>query len=80
MKIGGAKEDVGRETEFISIRRRQQMEAYECQNCFYTGSLNNHGHCDRCNSNAVVSEQVLSYLLDKKYEELFGEPNSQFEF
>ena len=53
------------------------MERFECETCFHTGPLDQHGRCERCGSSQVVSEQVLSYILDKKYEKLFGERPSQ---
>jgi len=49
------------------------MEKHECQNCFFTGELDVHGKCARCGSAQVVSVQVLTYLMNQKYEQLFGD-------
>lgn len=34
-------------------------EFWECQSCLFVGSLNMHGKCPRCDSAAVMSQEVL---------------------
>lgn len=48
------------------------MEKYECQNCLKDVELDKHGRCSNCGSNAVVSRTVLSYIMERNYEKLFG--------
>ena len=47
-------------------------EQYECQNCFQTTPVDEHGRCGNCHSEAIVSQQVLSYIRDKEERLLFG--------
>ena len=36
-----------------------QQERYFCANCLTVGELNQHGRCAKCDSNSVVSENVI---------------------
>jgi uncharacterized paraquat-inducible protein A len=38
---------------------RNGREEYQCMGCHYIGGLNVHGRCDRCNSEAVLSQELL---------------------
>ena len=33
-------------------------EEYECSNCWWIGPLDTHGRCERCGSEAVLSQEV----------------------
>lgn len=41
-------------------------EIYECRNCFYSGQLNLRLRCERCDSDKVISLEVISLLLHKQ--------------
>lgn len=34
-------------------------ETFECANCHHTGPLDNHGRCENCHSDAVVSSHEI---------------------
>lgn len=40
-------------------------ELFECRNCFHAGELNIHGRCEHCDSDAVISQEVIALLLIK---------------
>jgi len=42
------------------------MEHFECRDCLHVGSLDVHGACERCGSQAVISVEVLSVLCQLK--------------
>jgi hypothetical protein len=35
-------------------------ELFECRDCFHTGPLNHHLHCECCGSDQVTSQEVIS--------------------
>jgi hypothetical protein len=40
-------------------------EIFECRNCLHAGPLTIHGRCEHCNSDAVISQEVIALLLIK---------------
>jgi len=38
-------------------------EPYECSNCFHRGPLNEHGRCERCDSQSVMSAHLVEILM-----------------
>jgi len=43
-------------------------EIFECRNCFHAGPLTVHGRCMFCNSDSVISHEVIALLLGKGLE------------
>jgi len=41
-------------------------EIFECRNCFRAGLLTIHGRCQWCNSESVISQEVIALLLHKQ--------------
>jgi rRNA maturation endonuclease Nob1 len=41
-------------------------EQYECANCFLRVSLDEHGGCERCHSQAVISIERIELLLSNQ--------------
>lgn len=41
-------------------------EIFECRNCFHAGPLNLHGRCQFCDSDSVISHEVIALLLGKE--------------
>lgn len=42
------------------------FEKFECRDCFHAGPLNIHGRCERCNSDSVISQEVIAIMLAKE--------------
>lgn len=40
-------------------------EIFECRNCLHAGPLNIHARCEHCDSDAVISQEVIALLLAK---------------
>lgn len=58
--------------EIAAVNRMPEL--YECSNCFHRGPLDIHGGCERCHSQAVMSEQVIMPrgLAEVPIEELYA--------
>lgn len=42
------------------------IEIFECRNCFHAGPLTVHGRCKRCDSDSVISQEVIAVMLAKE--------------
>jgi rRNA maturation endonuclease Nob1 len=36
-------------------------ELYECRSCYHTGPLSEHGRCERCGSDSVLSVHKINH-------------------
>lgn len=42
-----------------------EAELFECRDCFHAGTLTIHGRCEACNSDCVISQELIALLLHR---------------